>query len=223
MKTSRFLLVAILLSSVNSKYLRVTRNLILDTNNQTACPSEMFTCASGYQCIFKDYVCDSEKDCSDGSDEEICENKNCIEGQFKCANVNKCISKTWVCDNENDCGDMSDEINCNYTVKTCNENEYSCDNKKCIPVKWKCDGEDDCGDESDERNCTYVCSDNQFKCEITGACIPLQWKCDNEKDCTDGSDEKYCDYKESSIVDIQTTQSDCNENELRCEKNYFFD
>lgn len=73
-------------------------------------------CKSG-RCIPSTFVCDSENDCGDFSDETGCVNVTCSSSQFQCDN-GRCVPNTWRCDSENDCGDGSDEgIHC--VEKTC--------------------------------------------------------------------------------------------------------
>lgn len=107
----------------------------------------MFTCVSDQQCIPEYFVCDFEKDCTDGSDEASCKQPKCKDNEFTCDNK-RCISKKWVCDKENDCRDGSDERNCglkNQTQITCKEEEFRCASTgACIPLQWKCDSDNDC-------------------------------------------------------------------------------
>lgn len=35
-------------------------------------------------------------------------------------------------------------------VRTCNSDQFRCDDGRCIPTSWICDGDNDCGDMSDE-------------------------------------------------------------------------
>lgn len=78
------------------------------------CPSGAFRCLLSGQCIRPSYVCDGDRDCSDGSDEANCRpaTSSCPTGFFKCANGRYCVDFYSLCDGEDDCDDNSDEINC---------------------------------------------------------------------------------------------------------------
>ncbi|XP_050360622.1 basement membrane-specific heparan sulfate proteoglycan core protein isoform X6 [Nymphalis io] len=124
----------------------------------TFCQRNQATCGNG-QCIPNTAVCDSKKDCSDGSDEENC-NRNgmCEPNEFQCSN-RKCVLKTWLCDNDDDCGDGSDEQNCVATDpnQQCQPYEFACaSNDQCVPRSFQCDTYKDCFDSSDELGCMPV-------------------------------------------------------------------
>ncbi|XP_029911416.1 basement membrane-specific heparan sulfate proteoglycan core protein isoform X2 [Myripristis murdjan] len=120
------------------------------------CRADQATCQSG-ECIPRDYLCDGERDCSDGSDEFRCGTPSpCEPNEFKCKN-GRCALKLWRCDGDNDCEDNSDETDCptKGPGDTCAPEQFVClSDRTCIPASYQCDEEPDCPDRSDEYGCT---------------------------------------------------------------------
>ncbi|XP_034445775.1 basement membrane-specific heparan sulfate proteoglycan core protein isoform X2 [Hippoglossus hippoglossus] len=120
------------------------------------CRADQATCQSG-ECIPRDYICDGERDCSDGSDEFRCGTPSpCEPNEFKCRN-GRCALKLWRCDGDNDCEDNSDETDCptKGPGDRCAPEQFEClSDRTCIPASYQCDEEPDCPDRSDEYGCT---------------------------------------------------------------------
>ncbi|KAI4896717.1 hypothetical protein NFI96_032885, partial [Prochilodus magdalenae] len=119
------------------------------------CRADQARCQSG-ECISRDYLCDGERDCSDGSDELKCGTPSpCEPNEFKCQN-GRCALKLWRCDGDNDCHDNSDEIDCpaKRPGDECAPEQFVClSDRACIPASYQCDEEPDCADRSDEYGC----------------------------------------------------------------------
>ncbi|KAJ8258098.1 hypothetical protein GJAV_G00193140 [Gymnothorax javanicus] len=120
------------------------------------CRVDQATCQNG-ECIPRDYLCDGERDCTDGSDEIKCGTPSpCEPNEFKCQN-GRCALKLWRCDGDNDCGDNSDESYCptKGPQDTCAPEQFMCvRDRTCIPASYQCDEEPDCADRSDEYDCS---------------------------------------------------------------------
>ncbi|KAK7884902.1 hypothetical protein WMY93_028025 [Mugilogobius chulae] len=153
------------------------------------CRADQATCQSG-ECIPRDYICDGQRDCSDGSDEFRCGTPSpCEPNEFKCKN-GRCALKLWRCDGDNDCEDNSDELNCPTKGPSdrCAPEQFEClSDRTCIPASYQCDEEPDCPDRSDEYSCTppSVISPPEesvqaargstvtFTCQATGVPTPI--------------------------------------------------
>uniref|UniRef100_A0A665UZW2 Heparan sulfate proteoglycan 2 n=1 Tax=Echeneis naucrates TaxID=173247 RepID=A0A665UZW2_ECHNA len=91
------------------------------------CRADQATCQSG-ECIPRDYICDGERDCSDGSDE------------FRCGKIQRKALIVILCLVPG-------------TPSPCEPNEFKCKNGRCALKLWRCDGDNDCEDNSDETDC----------------------------------------------------------------------
>ncbi|XP_028393318.1 low-density lipoprotein receptor-related protein 2-like [Dendronephthya gigantea] len=180
--------------------------------SRPTCPPDRFQCNNS-RCILHDWVCDTDDDCLDNSDEthQKCHELTCRPSHRKCSN-NRCIPESRFCDGDDDCGDNYDERNCN-----CSSDQFKCKNGNCIPNSWKCDDVDDCSDGSDEVGCNATVTCAGFTCASDGACIPRIWQCNGRKDCRDNSDEKDCAMVNCSSKEFQCRDGECIELAWRCD------
>ncbi|XP_043273195.1 mucin-12-like isoform X2 [Venturia canescens] len=158
------------------------------------CTTGQFQCANGTSrdgayCVSGSAKCDSERDCSDGSDEDNCEEEHCLNN-FQCKS-GQCLARHLVCNGIKDCGDGSDESECDKW--SCNFDEFRCPNGRCIPDLWRCDGRPDCEDHRDEYSCSESCGNDEYLCQTEKWCIPQTWRCNGVSECASGEDEKLCD------------------------------
>nr|XP_025041567.1 low-density lipoprotein receptor-related protein 2-like [Pelodiscus sinensis] len=155
-----------------------------------SCPRTWLPCRDGSECISQEYLCDGERDCKDGSDEEDCAQLCNAPGKFRCLSGTGCLEEQERCDGVPQCPDGSDELDCWKPTQDC---ARRCDgHTRCVPESWLCDGHPDCLDEADEQGCVWEeCSQAEFQCK-SGQCISSSLRCDGDKDCKDHSDEEDC-------------------------------
>lgn len=146
-----------------------------------------------YYHFLREWRCDGDTDCADGSDEANCSD-SCPDNGFRCDN-GFCINNLFVCDGQNDCADNSDEKDSLCQKMACPPSRFRCKNNKCVPRSVTCDGIDNCGDGTDETIslCAHnkKCRSHNFHCK-NGRCIDASLHCNREDDCGDNSDEENC-------------------------------
>ncbi|XP_050053848.1 uncharacterized protein LOC114126280 isoform X4 [Aphis gossypii] len=167
--------------------------------NSNKCEEGQFQCINGTTkdgsyCIKMSSRCDTNKDCTDNSDEHECA-ENACSGNFQCKS-GECLQRNLVCNNIMDCEDGSDEQSCD--LWKCADDEKQCTGGQCLPESYFCDGKSDCNDHSDELQCNSTC--NGYQCS-NSHCISSTLRCNGVNDCTGGEDELNCE---------------CNSNEFKC-------
>ncbi|XP_075155675.1 low-density lipoprotein receptor-related protein megalin [Haematobia irritans] len=197
------------------------------------CPPGMFRCNDG-KCITSLWVCNYQKDCEGGEDEQqSCPPPECEAGQINCGqyvfNKTYCIPPHFRCDMTEDCEDKSDEAQCTY--RKCQTTDVFCNQPgglppsdgsrlsgPCVPTEKRCDGYLDCRNGRDEEGCKgTACRLDQFRCANGLKCISASLKCNHKDDCGDNSDEQGCNFPPCHHGQFRCTNALCIPSNFYCD------
>ncbi|XP_071800494.1 uncharacterized protein [Asterias amurensis] len=117
-----------------------------------------FYCPSSRQCVSKDNVCDGNRDCLNGEDEDstdcrpLC-TSSYYTGDYQCNDGNGCYSVGDKCNSHNECNDKTDELNCDDCRGF--DTFYCYKSRQCVSNYEICDGQQDClhGEDEDQPEC----------------------------------------------------------------------
>ncbi len=88
--------------------------------------------------VAENFLCDTENDCTDASDEDGCDYLECDGGDE--------YSLLFVCNGFEECADHSDEAGCDL---------FTCGDTSSVPARYECDGVNDCPDGTDDDEHCY--------------------------------------------------------------------
>ncbi|CAH1261567.1 LRP1 [Branchiostoma lanceolatum] len=116
---------------------------------RVVCGNDQFSCVDG-TCLSNSALCDSQRDCSTGEDEERCGGP-CNSLQFECGG--SCLPRYRVCDGLQDCSNGIDEQNCVTSSTGCGDKQFSCSDGACLLESQLCNNQSDCSVGEDEDDC----------------------------------------------------------------------
>lgn len=164
---------------------------ILFQETGSGCFGDEYACNDG-KCIYSNWVCDGEADCSKGEDEKGCSIPQDTQDTYTPPSP----------DTSNGC------------------NEYTCLNGECIPDSWLCDGVNDCSKGEDEQNCAPSCTDECYQSVCLDS--NLYAFCDdyNGDGCLEWSGAKSCGVGWYCVNEGECTPEDPNNCKDECDNIY---
>ncbi|CAF1445644.1 unnamed protein product [Adineta steineri] len=159
----------------------VLRKRITNHRNDICQPNEI-SCSNriqGRKCVEKYWMCDGDRDCDDGSDEEqrycdlLPQHRYYKTSEFQCVGANDtygnpvCVRRSLQCDGYNDCSDHSDEVGCvKPTIISISHRQIRINTRDTLIIQctargtptpyinWRLNWGHICGDGSDNGRCT---------------------------------------------------------------------
>ncbi|XP_025101653.1 low-density lipoprotein receptor-related protein 2-like [Pomacea canaliculata] len=145
---------------------------------------EGFTCLNG-QCVDPDKLCDVNKDCWDGSDEE------CDVFQSWLINMSSFAYPPAVID----FGHKNDIIYTSLNSSdACPDTHFRCPpDGYCLPVYVRCNGVYDCPYHEDDEDCASYTCPGFYRCRASTVCVHEDHMCDGRPQCPQHDDELFCE------------------------------